>query len=390
MSLNARFSKLAMEQRQKSAQVGKKPMRPKDKPAARPRARQAQLQPVPRGPANSGAMRDKRSLYATAMLDPISGPLVGVPTTVPIPTFVTRVKATAIMTVSTGLASIFCQPTYMMSSNGPGGYVGAAFVASNSIGAIHGTAASTFGAFNGVGGFNGLSNAPFSASDFTSTTSSVRGRVVGCIFRICNTSSANTRNGTFTTYVEPAHNSLQDVDSAKAATYTGACRYPANTSDWHTIAYHPVDPDEVEGWVVNPMSGPLMGVRSGAYASGATVLDGTVSDTLPGYMGIWWNGDTTTTQTFLLEAHAIVEYVGTKVQPMLRDNPAEGEVAHHAHNLVSKAASWVTSNGTSGSGHPIREHLGKFLGTAADVVRDGLASRAGKSALKYAFAAESF
>lgn len=374
------------------------------RPSPAPRTRAVSVVPQPRQTVERKLRREKakaarpqaprpqrpRSLYRAALLDPIGGPMVGVPTTVPVQTFVTRVKASATITVTTGALALCCQPTYMLSKNGPGRTDGASEVATSNVGGFSGELAASFG--TGTVGLAGFSNAPYSASDFIRVAavgaSSVRGRVVSCLFRICNTSAANTRNGTFTTYVDPAHNTLQGVTAATAASSNGGVRYPASTTDWHSILYHPVDPDEVEGWVVDPKVGPAFGVKHGSYVtgSGATV-DGGTGDNFPGYMGIWWNGDSTVPQTFLVEAYAIVEYIGSAVQPMLRDNPAADEVAHHAHGFLDKVKSFVAPSNATGSGHPMREFASGAFEAGKDALKARVMREGGKAASKYAFEA---
>lgn len=349
-----------------------------------------QVARVPR-PVADTRKQQPQALYARALLDPISGPIVGVPTVVPVQTYITRVKASGVVTVTNGKLAIFCQPTYMLSSTGPGKYDDtSAQVTTTTIGAIHGVAGASMGGVgtnSEVGRVDFQSNAPYTAAQFMTnaglTASSVRGRVVSCIFRICNTSAANDRNGTFTMFVDPAHVSQGGKSATNVIGNPRAVRYNASLPEWHSTLYHPVEPEEVDGWVLSPAFGPVGGSRLGTFQANATVnmstFDNTVYDNLPGYMGIWWEGDTSKSQSFLVEAHAIVEYTGTLATTMVRDNPAANETAHHAHKVVESMPIFKAPHGPPSSGHPFlsgfKSEAGKLAHEFFDKARPVIASK---------------
>lgn len=339
-STNQRFQQSELLSRLQRLERAAKPQ-PKPKP-------KGQDTSVPRAPRAGNS-------YATALLNPITGPLVGVPTTVPVQTFVTRVKCSMIVTSATGLMTASLQPVFMLSSDGSGGYTSSAGYVASSVGPL--VATNTATAHNPVSGVTAIgsavANAPYASSDFAakSTTSNIRGRVVSAMMRVCNTSAPNDRNGTYTCYVDPGHNTVQGLTSSDVAKNSKSVRYPASSEGWHSVMYHPVDPDEVEGWVLDPYLGPSTNAKVGTWAqTGAN--DGTPFDLSPGYMGVWWNGDATKSQTFLVEAYAIVEYIGTKAMPMVRDNPAVGEVPHKAHALAESSPVFKSDTDAPGSGHP--------------------------------------
>ena len=294
--------------------------------------------------------------YKQALLNPISGPLVGVPTPVPVDTHRARLKATGTITLSTGTMSVMANPVHALCNDALTA-VNFGF-GSNQVGPIvyndNTFIDPTFvaGAVDG----NFLSNASYTRSQFagvaTNGASSVRGRVVSACLRICNVSAANTRNGVFTLFHDPQHTTLQGKTASTVATDPKARQYNASSEHWHTITYHPVEPEEVDGWVWDPAVGPQAGVKTGTYNTGG-LNDGTVSDNFPGYMGIFWRGDAVS-QTFQVELYVIAEYVGSLVQPLIRDigvNIEDAQAAREAAEAATVHAA-TSTDASNHSGHP--------------------------------------
>jgi hypothetical protein len=226
-----------------------------------------------------------------------------------------------------------------------------------------------------------VSNSQYTRSQFAglTTSSSVRGRVVAACIRVCNVSAANTRNGVFTLFQDPQHNTLQSKPSGLVATDQKARQFNASTPDWHTVTYHPVEPDEVDSWVWDPARGPQGGVKTGAYIA-PSVFDASAADSFPGYMGIWWNGDSVS-QTFQVEMYVIAEYVGALVQPLVRESDATVDMLQDAQHAAENTSVHVASatDGANHSGHPSSDtHPSKIdqLSTFVKTHKEGLKSAA--------------
>ena len=288
--------------------------------------------------------------YKEALLNPISGPLVGVPTSVPVDTHRARLKATGTITVTGGNLVVLGNPVTALVNDAIG------MVSGTSVphGPVVWAAATNMNM--PTAGQTFLSNASYSRSQFAGVTgasvSNVRGRVVSAAMRICNVSAANTRNGVFTLFQDPQHTTLQDKTASTIATDPKARQYNASTDAWHTVTYHPVDPEEVDGWVWDPQVGPQAGVKTGTYGS-ATALDGTLQDNVPGYMGLFWRGDAVS-QTFQVELYVIAEYVGSLVQPLVRPIGVSIEDAQGGREAAEDltAHSATPAEGANHTGHP--------------------------------------
>jgi hypothetical protein len=301
----------------------------------------------------------KYNPYKEALLNPMTGPLVGVPTTIPIDTHRVRIKVSGQITTTTGNLTILANPVHALCND-----------ALTNID-VSGTT-QLFGAINYKAGgkidgndayFSYItSNSPYSKSQFAGYTnsSSVRARVVGATLRICNVSNGNTRNGVFTLLHDTQHNTLQDKFASDAAKDQKAVQFNAGTQDWHNLTYHPTMPEEVDGWVWDPKAGYQGGVTTGAYRGGGigigAPLDGTPQDTFPGYMGVWWNGDTAS-QTFQVEMYVIGEYVGSLVAPLQRDIGADSSMQSDAHKAAEACTAYSTpqTEGATSTGHPFRD-----------------------------------
>jgi len=283
--------------------------------------------------------------YKEALLNPISGPLVGVPTTVPVDTYRVRIKAQANFDIIGGAGCIFANP-FAALCNDPvpvsplvPGLHGAAILLGNTT--ITNTAVAA----------QVLSNAPFARAQFAGVdpaVPNVRGRVVSACLRVCNITADATKNGVFTAFTDPAHNTLQGLTAADVRKQPKSRMYNACGNEWITMLYHPVEPDEVDGWVWDPRIGPQGGVKTiGANPGG--IGDNTPADTQPGFMGIWWNGQAVD-QQLLVELHIIAEYVGPLVQQSMRENEARITDALEARHAVENNNTFSVS-GLRGDGH---------------------------------------
>jgi hypothetical protein len=290
---------------------------------------------------------------------------------VPVDTHRARLKATQTVTVTGGAFACVANPIFGLCSD---------FVPTD-------PALSPAGVFNyaaatsvtGVGSTGILTNAQYARAQFAGLTnnSSVRGRVVSACIRICNVSAANTRNGVFTLFTDQQHNTLQGKTAGVIATDQKAAQYNASTPDWHTLTYHPVEPDEVESWVWDPARGPQGGVKTGAYQTG-NAADGTSADNFPGYMGIWWVGDAVS-QTFQIEMYIIAEYVGSLVQPLVRDVGVTIDDAQEAAKAAEAMPVHIASpkDGASHSGHPpLLDALKGLIDRIPKPIRDAAQKRA--------------
>ena len=320
--------------------------------------------------------RNSYSAYAHALLDPIAGPLVGIPNSVPVDTHRVRLKVTGTVSTTTGALTILANPVMALCNDAATSDPATSFVAP-----VCWLPATSLTAVPLIGNVL-LSNSTFTRSQFAglTTLSSVRGRVVSSCLRVCNVSAANTRNGVFTAFHDSAHATLQGKTSSTVATDPKACQFNAATSSWHTVTYHPVEPDEVDSWVWDPTRGPQAGVKTGAYQA-PNVNDQTAADSFPGYMGIWWNGDVGVSQTLQVEMYVIAEFVGSLVQPLVRDIgtlPSELQAAH-AH--VESKPIHVTdgAKGAGSTGHPLLDMLHGIVNTYQKVpkpIRDAAEDKA--------------
>jgi hypothetical protein len=353
---------------------------------------------VPRlSPGELLAMKAARNPYKEAMLNPETAPLVGVPQMHPVDTHVVRVQARKTVELTGGRGVFLANPIGSVSSDN------ATVVYYSGDDQIWGVDSTILG--------NALkTNAPYGRSQFAGVVTSgsdVRARVVGYTLKITNVSADDTKNGTFTAYQEPAHHTLQGKTAATAAAYNDAKVIAANGSI--ALTYNVVDPVEAEGWIWDPRKGytgspqevtartditgqynPLSGTATGAVGGDevtANANDASERDNMPGYMGVWWNG--TGTQSFLVEVHAIVEYIGGLVTQQVRPSAPVIDLPTMAETrrAVEAANIHVPVPGRSGSGHPHSAtamimgglgHLGHLLGQgAAAAVGDAIGGPVG-------------
>jgi len=242
-------------------------------------------------------------------MDPIKGPLVGVPQFVPIETH--RVRARAIGTISCGTegeARIVFNPCRMVANN-----VGAVRIWTNQgAGAIDQSKAST----------PLDANVDYTDSDFQSTGPTapnvinngdgIKARVVGALLRVCNVSSVQTRGGVFTALHEPHHKTVETFTRSELASNTKSIIKPAGDGSYVSLLYRPVKPEEVEDWQISAWTIP-----GGISTSSTSVVgDGTTLDAYPGYMVVDFKGEANT--SLHIEAYAIVEYAGESMTTLSR------------------------------------------------------------------------
>lgn len=289
--------------------------------------------------------------YKEAMLDPKNGPLVGVPQLHPVDTHRVRVKSSKVY-ASTG--NNYCWAANPLAAVCSDGF---AFGATSEAGGVVASrqAASQINAWADVdeGQFT---NAPYTRSQFASQTtgSSVRARVVGFQMTIQNVSSIQDRNGTFTVYQDPRHHTIQAMSQSEAASKSES--YVVSGAEGKVVlTYGVVEPAEADGWIWDPRVGYQNSITVNAYDTG-NAADNTEEDTAPGYMGVWWSGSATsgTPQSFLVETHAIVEYIGELVTTLVRDpGPVvDMRTLAETRKRVRDADVHVTHESADGGNHP--------------------------------------
>ena len=294
------------------------------------------------------ASSHRQTGYVRALLDPMTGPLVGVPQFVPIDTHRERVRA--IGTIQTGTsnsARIAFNPCRMVA-----GDVNSIWYNTTSLTGTMGT--------NNLVGFR--SNARQQKADFLATQGDtwsatlaqtttidngdgVKARVVGAMIRVCNVSSVQSRGGVFTALHEPHHKTLEGFDLAALSSNSKSIIRPAGDGGYISLLYRPVKPEEVEDWQISPLAVP----GQAAFNSGEANLDGTASDAFPGYMAIDFQGEPNT--TLHVEAYAIVEYAGESLTTLVRPpGVGGGKVASpdDARKGAKDAGSKEDQQGTSG------------------------------------------
>lgn len=279
---------------------------------------------------NSKAMALKTD-YARAVLDPKRGPLVGVPQFVPIDTHRARVKCVASVTTTTHTLDAFLNPVRMVANDTQAIRIwdtprGTATTLADGrtlpVGSIDDTSATmTGGAIN--------SNAQHSFDDFQynifgalTNHDGVRVRIVGCQFKVTCTTNAQSADGNFIALHERHHKTLEDFAPQDLAKQSNAIVKRCGSGSSVSLLYRPVKPEEVDSWQNSAWS--LVGESS--ISTDTSAGDGTQTDAFPGYMRIHWAGNAASA-TFLIEADAIVEYVGESVTTLARPiggrNPAK-------------------------------------------------------------------
>lgn len=315
--------------------------------------------------------------YARAVLDPKKGPLVGVPQFVPIDTHRARVKAVASVTTTTNTLDAFLNPVRMVAND-----TAAIRVWDTPRAAEH---TATDGRVLPVGSIadsgsrmlNGdiSSNAQHASTEFQVSTQQgnivdnhdgVRARVVGCVFKVTCTTNAQSADGNFIALHEKHHKTLEDFAPQDLAKQSNAIVKRCGSGSSVTLLYRPVKPEEVDTWQTSAWK--LLGeTNRWADNDGA---DGTLTDAYPGYMRIHWRG-TAPSATFLIEADAIVEYVGEGVTTLARPiggrNPAQPA---HVRPIVVAAEDSENRGGTIIDRDTVEATLDQYAVIAANEQAD--------------------
>jgi hypothetical protein len=244
------------------------------------------------------------------MMDPIKGPLVGVPQFVPIDTHRVRARAIGTFDTTTGDARIVFNPCRMVANN-----TGAVRVWTNQGADIINQGAAQEPQLD--------SNVDYNSNDFQATDAlnptvinngdGVKARVVGAMLRVCNVSSVQTRGGVFTALHEPHHKTVETFTRNELASNTKSIIKPAGDGSFVSLLYRPVKPEEVEDWQICAWTTPG-GIHATSLAQNSQ--DGTTLDAYPGYMVVDFKGEQNS--TLHVEAYAIIEYAGETVQTLSR------------------------------------------------------------------------
>lgn len=283
---------------------------------------------VKRSKRTGGALTTKtsvlRTAYARAVLNPRTGPLVGVPQFVPIATHVVRCRAIGDFHARGGKWSLLFNPMAMVANDSrpiqvfAGDQAVTDLAVDAAIPALNANGTPTAGALT----FYTNSNVDYDSSTFSSE--GLKARVVGCVVRVCNTSNSHTRDGVFTALHERHHHSLEDSNTSDMAAQNNSIIKPAGDGSWIGLLYRPVRPKEIEDWQLAP------GVLPGDELKNSSdqVGDGEYNDMNPGYMRINWTGTgpdvpagntaAVLGQSFHVEAYAIVEYAGESVTTLVK------------------------------------------------------------------------
>ena len=243
-------------------------------------------------------------------MDPIRGPLVGVPQFVPIDTHRVRARAIGTISTTTGDARIVFNPCRMVANDG-----GPIRIWTNQGGAALDQLQPQVVPL-------AQSNVDYNAAQFQATSSTnpgvinngdgIKARVVGALLRVCNVSAVQTRGGVFTALHEPHHKTVETFSRNDLASNTKSIIKPAGDGSYVSLLYRPVKPEEVEDWQISPFTVP-----GGIHSHLPTIAgDGTAIDAYPGYMVVDYKGEANT--TLHIEAYAIVEYAGESLTTLSR------------------------------------------------------------------------
>ena len=262
----------------------------------------------------------RKTGYARALMDPIKGPLVGIPTFVPIDSHRERVRLIGNWTTSTKKTRIYFNPRRMIAGANSFEIFAPVQIFGGDIDSTGDSArqASIFGNAQQVAGNFQQSTVTAFAADSIDNADGIRGRCVSSLFRVCNTSSANNRAGVFTALHEKHHKTLEDFTSEEIASTNDAIIKPAADGSYVNLLYRPVKPEEVEDWQSSPL-----GYRGELQSNGGdAAIDGTLLDQYPGFMVVEYEGPVGT--NLHIEAYAIVEYVGESLSTLSRPGPSGG------------------------------------------------------------------
>lgn len=256
--------------------------------------------------------------YAKALMNPATGPLVGIPQFVPIDTHRVRVKGVKTFTLAAGasnFAAVF-QPRHVLSSSYN---TAAVYVTGLNSGA------SNVSDIEASGTYFVSNNSPHAATEFMNTTATpealpnngdgIKGRVVAYKCTVTNTSAENIRDGVFTALHEKHHKNLAGFSTSDMQS-TDNCKIVPASASGVSLLYRPVQPFEVEDWQLTPA-----GYRDERYIAATdaagTAGDDTTIDTFPGFMRVDWNGGASQ-QSFMITVDAIVEFAGETITQLSR------------------------------------------------------------------------
>jgi hypothetical protein len=248
-----------------------------------------------------GRKSASRTGYYQALMNPKTGPLVGIPTFVPLETQRQRVRAVQSIGTTTGNLTLNVNPRrFCVNDSGAVRWA-----------ALDGMTDAEVTAANDI-----PTNAEHTEADF-GNGSDLKARIVALQITVKNVSSLNDRNGMFYGLQERHHHNLAGRNSASFAS-DEACVIQSATDGDITLLYRPVQPREVEDW--QHLSGAYPD-ELGVTSAGPT--DGGPLDQFPGFMSVIWKGSSTTPQTFFVEVDAIVEYAG-ETKDMVSSEPHSG------------------------------------------------------------------
>lgn len=244
-----------------------------------------------------GRKSASRTGYYQALMNPKSGPLVGIPTFVPLETQRQRVRAVQSIGTTNGNLTINVNPRRFCVNNG----------SAVKWSALDGMTDAEMPSANDI-----PTNAEHVIADF-GNGSDLKARIVALQITVKNVSSLNDRNGMFYALQERHHHNLAGRNSASFAS-DDACVIQSATDGDVTLLYRPVQPREVEEWQTTYNAYP--------GETSSTTDDGPL-DVFPGFMSVIWKGSPTTPQSFFVEVDAIVEYAG-ETKDMVSSDPHSG------------------------------------------------------------------
>jgi hypothetical protein len=304
-----------------------------------------------RAAAHGASPRDHTSAmrtgYLQALMNPKTGPLVGIPTFIPIQTQRQRVRAVASLSTTTGALTVNVNPRRMVANDtGP-------VRACTQDGA---TDAGWVGSATGYQAIN--NNAEHSGADF-GDGSDLKARVVALQVTVKNVSSLNNRNGMFYALQERHHHNLAGKTSSDVSS-DAHCKIQSATDGDITLLYRPVQPREVEEWQVDAGSYP-------GETSNPTADDGPL-DTFPGFMAVYWKGSTGVAQNFFVEVDAIIEYAG-ETKDLLSSDPhtgAPGATAAQPRDIPIIVSQVQQAEANPAHHRSILSQIGRAIGSAVN------------------------
>jgi hypothetical protein len=265
--------------------------------------------------------------YAKALMNPRTGPLVGIPQFVPINTHRVRAKSVLTFALPQGcsrFAALF-NPRRVIASDL---HCGAIYFGPAATGVAGGGQLDA--SHSNVKNVEGIwqawmtSNVQHSSSDFMrfltdsaiTNGDGIKGRCVAFSVRVHNTSAPNIRDGVFTALHEKHHKNAADFTLSEIQSLDEAKIQSCSTGAGVSLLYRPVQPFEVDDWQQSPY-GYTDERHIVATDDQAVAGDETTIDTWPGFMRVDWDGSAST-QSFMIEIDAICEYAGESLTTLSR------------------------------------------------------------------------